>query len=106
MLITLPLVCLVVLAGVLGWRGHTKKDWALTLSLLAYSPVILAYGALSVRWPEYATPIILVVLLVHCAAALWLAQSRWLVAGTVPLAIWLAVMAAVLTEMSANHVWF
>jgi hypothetical protein len=105
LLITLPCVTLAVLAGVFA-RSRHPKDWLLALSLLAYSPAIGAHGASSVRWPEYATPIILVALLVHCAAALWLAKSRWLVAGTVPLAIWLAVIAVVRTEMSANQVWF
>ena len=116
MLITLPLVILAVLAAVLAWHRHTRRDWLLALSLFAYSPAIVAYGAISKQnletgpgltfWNEDALPIALAALLVHSAAAIWFSKSRLLVAAMAPLAIWLTLMAAIVTEMSVNGVWF
>ena len=116
MLITLPLVVLAVLAAVLAWHRHTRRDWLLALSLFAYSPAIVAYGAISKRnleagpgltfWNVDALPIALAALLVHSAAAIWFSKSRLLVAAMAPLAIWLTLVAAIVTEMSVNGVWF
>ena len=116
MLITLPFVVVALLAAVLGWHRHTKRDWLLGLSLFAYPPAIVAYGAISKRnleagpgltfWNEDALPIALAALLAHSAAAIWFSKSRLLVAAMAPLAIWLALMAAIATEMSVNNVSF
>jgi hypothetical protein len=112
----LPIVMIAVLAAVLGRHRHTKRDWLLALSLLGYFPAIVAFGAISKQnldassgltfWREDVLPIALAMLLVHSAAAIWFAKSRLLVAAIAPLAISLAVVAAIVTEMSVNDVWF
>ena len=94
----------------------TFMDWLLALSLLAYFPAIVAYGAISKQnldagsgltfWHPDAMGIVLVVLIVHSIAAIWFAKSRLLVSAIAPLAISLAVVAAMATEMSVNNVWF
>ena len=91
---------------ILAWHRHTKRDWLLALSLLAYYPAIRVYGAMaeanSTLWVEGATLIALGLLLVHSAIAIWLSKSRLLVAAVTPLAIYLAVMAVIVTEIHIN----
>jgi hypothetical protein len=109
MVITLALVTLAVLAAVLARHRHRKRDRLLSLSLFAYYAAILAYGEISeqrVDGGSRLTPIALAMLLVHTAAAIWFAKSRLLVVATAPLAIWLALMAAIGAEMSLSGVWF
>lgn len=92
----------------LAWHRSTKRDWLLALSLFAYSPVILAYGAIkqNLEVSPPLTVMTLAALLVHSAAAISFARSRLLVAAMAPLAIWWGFMAAIFTEMSINDVWF
>jgi hypothetical protein len=95
-----------LLVAALVWHRHTKRDWLLALSLLAYYPAIRIYGAMaeanSTLWVEGATPIALGVLLVHSAIAIWLSKSRSLVAAVTPLAIYLAAVAVIVTEININ----
>jgi hypothetical protein len=95
-----------LLVAVVYWDRHTRTDWILALSLLAYYPVIRAYGAMAYAnrtlWYEGATLIGLGLLLVHSAAAIWLSKSRVLVASVTPLAIYLGVIAVLITEITIN----
>jgi hypothetical protein len=50
MLITLPLVIVAVLAAVLAWHRHTRRDWLLALSLFAYSPAIVTEMSVNGVW--------------------------------------------------------
>ena len=106
MLLALLFAVPAALVAVLAWHRHTRKDWLLALSLFPYYPATLVYGSTVSVWPLNASPILLGVLLVHCAVAIWLSKSRLLVAAVTPLAIYSALVAVVVTEMSVNHVWF
>jgi hypothetical protein len=95
-----------LLVAVLAWHRHTTRDWLLALSLLAYYPVVRIYGAMAeanrALWYEGATLIALGVLLVHSAIAIGLSKSRLLVAAVTPLAIYLGVLAVIVTEIIMN----
>jgi hypothetical protein len=114
--ITLPIVLFALFAATLARHRHTKRDWFLALPLLAYFPAILAFGSVSKHnsgadsrvtvWSENVVPIVLVILLIHCVAAIWLSNSRLLASAIAPLALCLALMAAMVTEMTLNNVWF
>ena len=114
--ITLPIALFALLASVLARHRHTKRDWLLALPLLAYFPAIVAFGVISKQnlyagsgltfWRADALWIAFAVLIVHSTAAIWFAKSRLLVSAIAPLAISLALVAAMVTEMSVNNVWF
>jgi hypothetical protein len=104
----LVLVFFALLAAVKGRRRHTKRDWLLALSALAYSPALVALGVIAdyetgtelTFWREHALVIVVHVLVVHCAVAIWLAKSRLLLLAIAPLALWLGVFSAIFSQMS------